>query len=104
MKNEGINKGLIGKFVVVRGPPGVYAGVLKSEDNGKVTLENAFCLWRYSGANNLCDIATAGVLKPSECKFSVSVEEMYLRDIFQITPCTETARKNLEGVKKWKAE
>lgn len=93
------------EFVIVRGPCGVFAGYLVSEDQGgvgNVELEEAFCLWKYAGAANLNQLAEEGVKNPSDCKFSNSVPSMRLKGIFQIIPTTEAAKINLMSVKKWK--
>ena len=93
------------EFVIVRGPPGVYAGYLKSEDkggSGNVELEDAFCLWKYSGAASLNQLAMEGVKSPENCKFSVSVPLMRLKQIFQILPVSKEAKKNLLEVKRWR--
>ena len=91
-----------GDFVIVRGPPGVYAGYLQSEDaTGNVVLSDAFCLWYYAGAASLNQLALEGVKRPSECKFSVSVPVMRLKQIFQVIPVSAKAKENLLGVRRW---
>ena len=90
------------EFVVVRGPPGVFAGYLAKEDGKEVEMVDCFCLWKYSGAASLNQIALEGVKTPADCKFSVSVPRMRLKDIFQVITCTEAAKKNLLGVPRWK--
>jgi hypothetical protein len=92
-------------YVIIRGPPGVFVGKLVSEDEGgvgNVELEDAFCLWFYSGANSLNQLAEEGVKSPQNCKFSVSVPRMRLKQIFQIIPLSENAKRNLLQVKRWK--
>jgi hypothetical protein len=90
------------EFVIARGPAGVYAGYLIKENNKEVELEDCFCLWYYSGAASLSQLAMEGVKKPDQCKFSISVPIMRLKDVFQIIPCSEEARENLLSVKRWK--
>lgn len=89
-------------FVVVRGVVGVYAGYLLSEKDREVELRDCFCLWYYSGAASLNQLALEGVKYPDKCKFSVSVPIMRLKDIFQIIPISDKAKENLLSVKRWK--
>ena len=91
-----------GTFVIVRGPPGVYAGRLSYEKGGDAELLDCFCLWKYSGAACINQLAEEGVNKPSECKFSQSVPIMYLKQIFQIIPCSKRAELILTAVNRWK--
>ena len=90
------------EFVVVRGPPGVFAGYLAKENGKEVEMTDCFCLWKYSGAASLNQLALEGVKNVSDCKFSVSVSRMRLKDIFQVITCTPEAKKNLLGVPRWK--
>lgn len=90
------------EFVIVRGTAGVYAGYITKEHGKEVEMEDCFCLWYYSGAASLSQLAMEGVKKPNDCKFSITVPKMKLKDVFQIIPCTEEARENLLSVKRWK--
>jgi len=90
------------EFVIVRGPPGVYAGYLEKENGGDIELSEAFCLWRYSGAASLNQLSQEGVKSPQNCKFSISVPKMRLKQIFQVLPCSKEAKENLTNVKRWK--
>lgn len=96
------NKATKKEFVVVRGPPGVYAGYLEADNGqGEIEMSNVFCLWRWSGANTLLELAAKGVDKPNDCKFSVEIPRMKLKQIFQIIPCSDAAKENLLKVRKW---
>ncbi len=93
--------GFIGKYCLVRGPAGVYAGTLESQEGGEVVMTGAFCLWKWSGAATLLDVAEKGVGNASDCRFSIVVDRMKVMEVFQILPCSRAAEKNLSGVKKW---
>ena len=91
-------------YVVVRGVgAGVHAGYLKSRDGQEVILVNSRRLWYWDGACSLSQIATDGVSKPSNCKFSVVVPEIAVLGVVEVILTTEKARKNLEGVTVWKS-
>lgn len=90
------------KFVLARGPAGIYAGVLKEEKGGEVVLADAFCLWYWKGAASLLQLVTDGVSKPDECKFSVAIPLVKLKEVFQIMPISTKAETSLKGVTKWK--
>ena len=41
-------------------------------------------------------------MRPTECKFTVSVDEIIITDVIEIIPCTDKAIESIEGVKVWK--
>lgn len=90
------------EFVIVRGDPGVFAGYLEKENGEEVEMSEVFCLWKWSGAASLNQVALEGVKNPEECRFSMNVNRMRLKRIYQIIPCTEEAKENLCKVKRWK--
>ena len=96
------NKKLRGKYVVVRGDVGVYAGTLIDVEGKKVVLGDCMCLWKMSGYASLNQLAEEGVKCPEDSKFSIEVPEMYFTNIIQIIPVSEKAKANLQAVKKWK--
>lgn len=67
-------------------------------------LTNARCLWSWSGAATLLELATNGVKYPNECKFTVYIDSIELLGVCEILPVTKQAQKIIEGVKEWKAE
>jgi hypothetical protein len=79
---------------------GVHAGYLKSKTETEVVLLDSRRLWRWWG-KTLSGLATEGTFAPEKCKFADTVPEITLSGWCEIIPCTETARKSLEGVAKW---
>lgn len=86
------------KYVIVRGRPGVYAGVfVEASDKvaGVVTLKDTRCLWRWEGAFSLNEVSKRGV--GPESWLTEPVNKMYLTEVYQIFPCEEEAERNLRG-------
>jgi len=93
-------------FVLIRTySAGVHYGYLVKRESTlagiEVTLQNARRIWYWSGANSLSQIATEGVKKPNDCKFSVEVPFIQLVAI-EIINITKLAQINLNEVKVWK--
>ena len=98
MKKEFLNK-----KVIVRGNnSGVFFGTLIERDGGEVLLANCRRIWYWDGANSISQLATDGVTKPENCRFTVSVNKILITDIIEIIPCTDKAITSIEGVKEWK--
>lgn len=94
---------MLNKKVIVRGDrSGVFFGTLKAKEGREVTLEKCRRLWYWEGAASISQIAKEGVKKPSECKFTVAVDEIVILDAIEIIPCTDEAIKNIEGVHEWR--
>lgn len=94
---------MIGKYVIVRGDrSGVFAGTLAENDGRKVVLTGVRRLWRWYGATECLQIATEGVKKPRECRFTVTAETITLLDAIEIIPTTEEAEANIKAVPVWK--
>ena len=94
---------MIGKYVVVRGDrSGVFAGVLESQDGQKVVLRNVRRLWRWWGATECLQIATEGVKRPKECRFTLIADSITLLDAIEIIPTTAEAESCIKAVPVWK--
>ena len=94
---------MIGKYVIVRGDrSGVFAGVLESQEGQKVVLKNVRRLWRWWGATECLQIATEGVKKPRECRFTLTADTITLLDAIEIIPTTAEAEKIIKDVPVWK--
>lgn len=92
-----------GTKVIVRcDRAGVFYGELETREGQEVTLTNARKLWYWDGAASTMQLAMDGVTKPSNCKFTMNVNEVILTDAIEIIPCTEEASRSLEGVSVWK--
>jgi hypothetical protein len=94
---------MIGKYVIVRGDrSGVFAGTLAENDGRKVVLTNVRRLWRWNGATECLQLATEGVKKPKECRFTLTAETITLLDAIEIIPTTAEAEANIKAVPVWK--
>ncbi len=95
----------IGKKCIIRtGRAGVFYGVLADFDPAKqlVELHNCRRLWYWAGAASLSQLATEGVKKPNDCRFTVIVDQIQATGVIEIIPCTDEAIKNIEAVPVWK--
>ena len=92
----------IGKKVIVRGDrSGVFYGTLEEKNGTEVTLKGCRRIWYWEGAASISQLAVSGTTKPSECKFTVTVPDIIITDAIEIIPCTEDAKKSIEGVPEW---
>ena len=98
-----ITAAVIGKYCVIRGRGfGVFAGTVEAVNDTCILVKNARRLWYWDGAASISQIAAEGVNAPRNCKFSMAVEYIVLRDYVEIIPTTERAQKCIEEVKVWK--
>jgi hypothetical protein len=98
-------KSLAGKeYCIVRTySAGVFAGFINRKTTTKSgTVYEARRIWYWAGANSLSQLANEGTKKPAECKFAQKVKEVDLKEIIEVLPCTEAAKKNIEAVPEWK--
>ena len=81
---------------------GVFAGYINRKTKGKEnTIYNARRIWYWTGAASLSQLANNGTKTPDTCKFSQINAEIDLKEIIEIIPCTEKAKKSIESVKIW---
>ena len=93
----------IKKYVIVRGNrSGVFAGTLESHEGQTVALSGVRRLWRWYGATECLQIATEGVKKPKECRFTITADSITLLDAIEIIPTTAEAEANIKAVPVWK--
>ena len=91
------------KYVVVRGDrSGVFAGTLVSQEGQKVVLSNVRRLWRWYGATECLQIATEGVKRPKDCRFTLTANSITLLDAIEVIPTTAEAEANIKAVPVWK--
>lgn len=91
------------KKVIVRADrAGVFFGEIKERIKDEVTMTNVKRLWYWDGAASLSQLATEGVTRPNNCKFTVSVPEMTILGVIEIIPCTDKAIESIESVRTWK--
>lgn len=94
---------MLERKVIIRGDrSGVFFGTLKEKNGTEVKLADCRRLWSWNGAASISQIAVDGTVKPSECKFTVTVPEIVITDVIEIIPCSDKAIKSIEGVKEWK--
>lgn len=100
-KNIKVPKGM--EYCIVRTySAGVFAGNFDRKIKGKEgTVYNARRIFYWDGAASLSQMANQGVNKPENCKFAQEVKEVDLREIIEVIPCTEEAKKNIQQVKIW---
>lgn len=80
---------------------GVFAGYLESRNGQEVVMRKARRIWYWDGAASLSQLAVDGTSKPSSCKFPCEVDKVELLQAIEILPCTEKARKSIQGVEIW---
>ena len=92
-----------GKYVIVRGDrSGVFAGTLVSQEGQKVVLSGVRRLWRWYGATECLQIATEGVKRPKDCRFTLTAESITLLDAIEVIPTSAAAEANIKAVPVWK--
>lgn len=85
---------MIGKYVLVRTErAGVHHGVLAEDCQACVVLTDARRLWRWSDAYTLHEVAVDG--PGEESRISERVQEISVRGVIEVIPCTEIAEKKL---------
>ena len=90
------------KVIIRTEKAGVFFGEIKERIGQEVVVTNCRRLWYWSGAASLSQLATEGVKKPEECKFTVTVPEMTIFGVIEIIPCTDDAINSINSVKEWK--
>ena len=94
---------MIGKYVIVRGDrSGVFAGVLESQEGREVVLSKVRRLWRWQGATECIQIASEGVKKPEDCRFTMEAESIKLLDAIEVISASAKAEANIKAVPVWK--
>lgn len=92
------------KYYIVRGDrSGVFFGRISYQNGGEVQMTDARCIWYWSGAASIVELAQNGVKYPDKCKFTVAVEEITITDAIEMIPCTEEATAIIKAVEEWKA-
>ena len=100
---KNMTENFIGKKVIVRGDrSGVFFGTLADRNGREVKLEKCRRLWYWDGAASISQLATDGTMKPNQCKFTVTVDEIVILDAIEIIVCSDTASNKIEGVREWK--
>jgi len=91
------------KYFIVRGSrSGVFFGRIKERSGQEVVLTDVRCIWYWSGAASIIQLAAEGTKTPDNCKFTMSVDELVITDAIEIIPCADMAVKSIKEVKEWK--
>ena len=90
------------KYIVRSVEAGVFYGYITEKDGCEVTMKNARCLWYWSGAASLNQLAEEGAKYTKDCKFSMPTEEIVIINTCEILKCSEQAIKCIDGVRVWK--
>ena len=91
------------QYYIVRGDrSGVFFTQIESRKGQEVEATNCRRLWYWNGAASISQIALEGVLKPYDCKFTVTLDRITILDAIEIIPCTDNAVSNLKSVPVWK--
>lgn len=91
-----------GKYIVRGDRSGVFYGEIKERNGKEVTMTNVRRLWYWEGANSISQLTQCGTVRPKNCKFTVTVDEMLILDAIEIDKCSQEAIKSIEAVKEWK--
>lgn len=93
----------VDKYVLIRGDrSGISVGKLVSRTDRTVVLNECIRLWYWSGANSILQLASEGVKRPNECKFSVQTNNHSILDVIEIIPLSDDAKISIYGVKAWR--
>ena len=89
------------KYIVRSYDAGVFYGEIAKKNGDEVTMHNARCLWYWSGAASLNQLAVDGVKSPHNCKFTKYLKEVTLMRVCEIIPCEKNAIESIEAVAEW---
>lgn len=90
------------KVIIRADRAGVFYGEIKERNGSEVVMTNVRRLWYWDGAASLSQLATEGVTRPGNCKFTVTVKEMTILGVIEIIPCTKKAEESIDSVAVWK--
>lgn len=90
------------KYIVRGDRSGVFFGEIKERNGKEVTMTNVRRLWYWDGAASISQLAQEGTVRPNNCKFTVTVDEVLVLDAIEIDKCSDKAIKSIEAVTEWK--
>lgn len=94
---------MLNKRVIIRAEKaGVFYGTLQEKNGTEVTLTDCRRIWYWDGAASLSQLASEGVTRPDNCKFTVYVPKIIVLGVIEIIECSEQAIKSIESVDIWK--
>lgn len=80
---------------------GVFAGYVESRQDKTVIIRKVRRIWYWDGANSLSQLAVDGPCRPENCKFACEVDKIIVTEVIEIIPCTQKAKKSIQGVEEW---
>ena len=88
---------------IVRGKDsGVFFGEIAERNGKEVLMNNVRRLWYWDGAASISQLAQEGTVRPKNCKFTVTVDEILVLDAIEIDKCSDKAVENIKAVAEWK--
>lgn len=91
------------QFYIIRcDRAGVFFAKIAERRGDEADLTDCRRLWYWDGAASLSQLATEGVRKPLNCKFTVTVPSMTVLGIIEVIPCTDKAVSCIAGVPEWR--
>ena len=91
------------KYYIIRGDrSGVFFGHIAHREGREVTITECRRLWYWAGAASLSQMAAEGVKRPSDCNFTVTVDELVILDAIELIPATDAAADNIKAVPVWR--
>ena len=90
------------RFIIRGNSSGVFFGEIAEQNGQTVGIRKCRRLWYWDGAASLSQLADEGVKRPDNCKFTVTVDELYVLDAIEIIPCTDAACASIDSVPVWK--
>ncbi len=85
---------------------GVFIGKIVEEKGSTLTITNARRLYYWSGALDVVTIASNGVGKPSNCKFSAQLgdtDKSTILNVIEYHPIADSALNTINSVPAWKS-
>lgn len=89
-------------YIVRAKDAGVFFAHIAERRGSEADLTDARCLWYWSGALSLLEMAESGVSRPNNCKFTVTIPSLTVLDVIEIVPCSDVAVKSISEVPAWK--
>lgn len=88
------------KFVICRGYYcGVHAGWLMEHDGNHCVLVNSRRLWSWKAKDGISLSAVAKHGVDASCEFPNALGEIWLGDVYEVIPCSDTAAKSIMEAK-----
>lgn len=76
----------------------VWAGWIKFPCEAWEIVYDARRLWKWDSIFTLSELANNWVRKAIDCKFAEEVDRVWLTEVIEVIPCTETAKNSIQSV------